>query len=457
MPVISGTLKDGAGIPVPDCQIILGALNTTSAVIVTTTASVGVKAGQYHLDAQPGRYDVTLAISGSPPHKVGVIDVYADSKDGTLNDYLTALTGDYVTPDRLKQFEQLAQQVREDAEQVASVHDDISQKTTESLSAIDTRRDNAVSDIDKKQQDATGAIQTNVDAAALSEKNAQAARDSALQAATDAGTEAKRSGQSATAAEKSAADASGSASQAQNSAAASENSRKASDASAQAVAASAQKAAVSEQNAATSATNASTGAQQAQQALEQAQQIAKTPGPKGDPGAPGKDGQPGAPGKDGLPGAPGKDGEPGPQGIPGQPGKDGEPGKSAYEIWKEQQPAGTDTSMTAYLNSMKGSGGSGDSMPGYGEMGSYVLGMITDHTYEQHQELKGKQLFPGNIITPVTLTVDGTDMNIVGQPSNRVCLAATGEFLTGTWRAAYDGEVSDNALEGIVMLLQRMA
>ncbi|EMD3738562.1 prophage tail fiber N-terminal domain-containing protein, partial [Salmonella enterica] len=26
MPVISGTLKDGAGIPVPDCQIILKAL-----------------------------------------------------------------------------------------------------------------------------------------------------------------------------------------------------------------------------------------------------------------------------------------------------------------------------------------------------------------------------------------------------------------------------------------------
>ncbi|EAN8329787.1 phage tail protein, partial [Salmonella enterica] len=41
MPTISGTLKDGAGIPVPDCQIIFKALNTTRAVIVTTTASVG--------------------------------------------------------------------------------------------------------------------------------------------------------------------------------------------------------------------------------------------------------------------------------------------------------------------------------------------------------------------------------------------------------------------------------
>ncbi|HIE2044360.1 TPA: prophage tail fiber N-terminal domain-containing protein, partial [Salmonella enterica] len=41
MPIISGTLKDGAGHPVADCNIILKALNTTNAVIMTTTASVG--------------------------------------------------------------------------------------------------------------------------------------------------------------------------------------------------------------------------------------------------------------------------------------------------------------------------------------------------------------------------------------------------------------------------------
>ncbi|ECA4811360.1 hypothetical protein ELP00_14615 [Salmonella enterica subsp. enterica serovar Kiambu] len=41
----------------------------------------------------------------------------------------------------------------------------------------------------------------------------------------------------------------------------------------------------------------------------------------------------------------------------GIPGKDGEPGKSAYEIWKEQQPVGSDTSVIAYMNYQKGKPG----------------------------------------------------------------------------------------------------
>ncbi|EAM6080675.1 hypothetical protein CDJ04_07145 [Salmonella enterica] len=36
------------------------------------------------------------------------------------------------------------------------------------------------------------------------------------------------------------------------------------------------------------------------------------------------------------------------------------PGKSAYEIWVEQQPAGSDTSMSAYMTFQEGKGGAGD-------------------------------------------------------------------------------------------------
>ncbi|HCM1954402.1 TPA: prophage tail fiber N-terminal domain-containing protein [Salmonella enterica subsp. salamae serovar 9,46:z4,z24:z39:z42] len=93
MPVISGVLKDGAGQPVPDCTIQLHALNTTRDIIITTTASVGTTAGQYRIEALPARYEVVLAISGRPPQKVGVIDVYADSAGGTLNDFLMAPGG----------------------------------------------------------------------------------------------------------------------------------------------------------------------------------------------------------------------------------------------------------------------------------------------------------------------------------------------------------------------------
>lgn len=71
MTIISGTLKDGAGQPVPDCKIQLKALNTTNAVIVTTTASVGTNAGQYSFDAQPGRYEVVLVLPAGSRRKSG--------------------------------------------------------------------------------------------------------------------------------------------------------------------------------------------------------------------------------------------------------------------------------------------------------------------------------------------------------------------------------------------------
>ncbi|HFW3088619.1 TPA: prophage tail fiber N-terminal domain-containing protein [Salmonella enterica subsp. enterica serovar Reading] len=124
------------------------------------------------------------------------------------------------------------------------------------------------------------------------------------------------------------------------------------------------------------------GAQQAEQALKAAQEIAKTPGPKGDKGDPGPQG---IPGRDGYQGKDGKSAYdawasqqpagsdtsmtafmtylkaiPGPQGIPGKdgaPGKDGKDGQSAYEIWVSQQPAGSDTSMSAYMTYQKGKDG----------------------------------------------------------------------------------------------------
>ncbi|EJS1673038.1 prophage tail fiber N-terminal domain-containing protein [Salmonella enterica] len=121
MPIISGTLKDGAGHPVADCNIILKALNTTNAVIMTTTASVGASKGEYRIEAQPGRYEVTLSVETWPPRRVGTIDVYADSPDGTLNDFLTAVTGDYLMPDVMKQFEVLTEQAQQALKQAQDI------------------------------------------------------------------------------------------------------------------------------------------------------------------------------------------------------------------------------------------------------------------------------------------------------------------------------------------------
>ncbi|EPC4825507.1 prophage tail fiber N-terminal domain-containing protein [Salmonella enterica] len=354
MPIISGTLKDGAGHPVADCNIILKALNTTNAVIMTTTASVGTNAGQYRIDALPGRYEVTLAVESWPPQKVGVINVYADSQDGSLNDFLTAVSGDYLTPDVMKRFEQLTRQAEASAGQAAQTAGDVARRIADAQAAKDAAAESANSAA-RSATDAKGSETS----AATREQNAAASAASASLSETAAGESARRAEDSATA---------------------SENSRKASEQSAKAAAESANNAATSEQSAGVSAGNAkasedaaaqsatvaseqavlarsaaqtaakdavagavteaseqlraffdtdvsraekaATSAEQsmtlaadsahdAQQALKDAQAIAKTPGPRGETGPRGPKGDPGPKGDTGARG---------PQGVPGRNG-----------------------------------------------------------------------------------------------------------------------------------------
>ncbi|WP_370611655.1 prophage tail fiber N-terminal domain-containing protein [Citrobacter meridianamericanus] len=175
MTIISGTLRDGAGMPVEDCVIRLKALNTTSAVIVTTTASVGTDAGKYRIEAQPGRYAVTLEIAGWPPQSVGHIEVSPDSPDASLNDFLRDIQSEDLTSEAMKQFRELASQARDSATRA---------ETAEKSAAVS----------------ADGAAGSR-DAAALSEKNAaESEGQSGLNAAA-----AQRAAERSEVAEKSAA------------------------------------------------------------------------------------------------------------------------------------------------------------------------------------------------------------------------------------------------------------
>ncbi|EAP9510445.1 hypothetical protein CIX30_19195 [Salmonella enterica] len=349
MPVISGVLKDGAGQAVTDCTIQLRALNTTSAVIVTTTASVGTNAGVYSIDAQAGRYEITLVIPGRQPQKVGVIDVYSDSPDGTLNDFLTTLNGDYLTPDVMQRFEALTKKAEDAASQASQSAGGMEQMRNDAQDARDaavTAGEGAKTAGREAEQSKNDAVNA-ANSAAQSEQNArtsageaETAKQNAEQSATQASTSAASAAQSATVAETSAQNAGASETAAAQSATESANSATRAEQAASAAAADAVAQAVPEaarqirteiqaevtraENsataAATSEANAATSAQQSAEALKAAQEIAKTPGPKGDPGA---------------------------------------DGKSAYEIWVEQQPAGSDTSMSAYMKFQEGKTASG--------------------------------------------------------------------------------------------------
>nr|MDN1143401.1 hypothetical protein [Escherichia coli] len=53
----------------------------------------------YCITGEYGQYSVILLVEGFPPSHAGTITVYEDSKPGTLNDFLGAMTEDDVRPE----------------------------------------------------------------------------------------------------------------------------------------------------------------------------------------------------------------------------------------------------------------------------------------------------------------------------------------------------------------------
>ncbi len=118
MPIrISGVLKNGLGKPIPNCTIELKSKKTTLSVIATTEADQLVDViGSYIMDVEPGEYSVSLCITGFPRKPVGDIQVYSDSRPGTLNDFLMMPDESDLTPELVLIFQQL----RDEAKQAAN-------------------------------------------------------------------------------------------------------------------------------------------------------------------------------------------------------------------------------------------------------------------------------------------------------------------------------------------------
>ncbi|QMA69792.1 prophage tail fiber N-terminal domain-containing protein [Escherichia coli] len=228
---ISGVLKDGTGKPVQNCTIQLKAKRNSTAVVVNTLASENPdEAGRYSMDVEYGQYSVILLVEGFPPSHAGTITVYEDSRPGTLNDFLGAMTEDDARPEALRRFELMVEEVARNASAVA-------QNTAAAKKSASDARTSA-------REAATHAT----DAAG----SARAASTSAGQAAS-----------SAQSASSSAGTASTKASEASKSAAAAESSKSAAATSASAAKTSETNAAASQKSAATSASAATTKASEA--------------------------------------------------------------------------------------------------------------------------------------------------------------------------------------------------
>ncbi|MGS5958595.1 prophage tail fiber N-terminal domain-containing protein, partial [Escherichia coli] len=228
---ISGVLKDGAGKPIQNCTIQLKARRNSTTVVVNTVASENPdEAGRYTMDVEYGQYSVSLLVEGFPPSHAGIITVYEDSKPGTLNDFLGAMTEDDVRPEALRRFELMVEEVARNASTVA--------------------------------QNTAAAKKSAGDAGTSAREAATHATDAAGSARA-ASTSAGQAASSAQSASSSAGTASAKATEASKSAAAAESSKSAAATSAAAAKTSETNAAASQQSAATSASTATTKASEA--------------------------------------------------------------------------------------------------------------------------------------------------------------------------------------------------
>ncbi|HAW5492091.1 TPA: phage tail protein [Escherichia coli] len=221
MPQLKGVIKTPTGEPLGGATITLTSLHNRAGILKSVFSHVTTQNGEYDFPVLPGVYSVRLTQSAQRLSEIGVIRVYEDSADGSLNDFLGATDID-LRPEALKKFEELAQQAQQSAEK-AGEHADAAEQArqdTETLAgeirqdaeeiagnvqkaeelASETnqnaaRAEQAVKDADKIVQKAvdkladaatlTGEAKASAESAAKSEQNAKQHRDEAQRIVDD--------------------------------------------------------------------------------------------------------------------------------------------------------------------------------------------------------------------------------------------------------------------------------
>ncbi|HBL7567631.1 TPA: prophage tail fiber N-terminal domain-containing protein [Escherichia coli] len=241
---ISGVLKDGAGKPIQNCTIQLKAKRNSTTVLVNTVASENPdEAGRYSMDVEYGQYSVILLVEGFPPSHAGTITVYEDSKPGTLNDFLGAMTEDDVMPEALRRFEEMVEEAARNAEaasqsaaaakksETAAASSKNAAKTSETNAANSAQAAAASQTASANSATAAKKSETNAKnsetAAKTSETNAKSSQTAAKTSETNAKASETAAKSSQDAAAESESAAAGSATSAAGSATAAANSQKA--------------------------------------------------------------------------------------------------------------------------------------------------------------------------------------------------------------------------------------
>lgn len=103
-----GVLLDGLKKPIVNATVVLLAKGNTITVLNGSEAIFKTDAqGAYNVTVQSGYYKVIIGPQGTEPYKAGEIAIYADSQEGSLNNYLVNWAEEDLTPEVIKQVKEL--------------------------------------------------------------------------------------------------------------------------------------------------------------------------------------------------------------------------------------------------------------------------------------------------------------------------------------------------------------
>ena len=103
-----GILTDGLNKPIVNATVALLAKGNTITVLNGSEAVFRTDGeGAYNVTVQAGHYKVIIGSQGLEPYKAGEIVIYSDSPEGSLNGYLINWAPEELTPDVIKQVQQL--------------------------------------------------------------------------------------------------------------------------------------------------------------------------------------------------------------------------------------------------------------------------------------------------------------------------------------------------------------
>lgn len=132
MTIIKGYLKDAASKAITDAVIVLKAKKTTNTILAQIEAFEVANNGYYEMNVPLCSYDVVLLVEGCPPKKLGMIEVFENSKPGTLNDFLIMpKSGKIVDEDIIEQMTEHRIKAENAAKKAVDTVDNTVKKTGE--------------------------------------------------------------------------------------------------------------------------------------------------------------------------------------------------------------------------------------------------------------------------------------------------------------------------------------